>query len=100
MKKIVENAASTALGEISRKQLKRGPANFTRLSWTIDPTYLPDMASLTVSSRLQKAINTAQKCIKQVQPAKSLLIQPRFNVESPNFIGISMLTYILQPHWI
>ena len=31
-------------------------------------------------------LNTAQKCIKRVRPAKGHIIRPLFNAKSPNFI--------------
>ena len=46
--------------------------------------------------------NPAQKCVKRVRPAKSRIIRPQFNLESPKFyMDIHTdLVYRLQPHRI
>ena len=38
-------------------------------------------------------MNTAQTCVKRVWQAKSRIIRPLFNVESPNFTWTSMPTW-------
>ena len=60
----------TALGSLYEQWFKRGSRNFTHLSETIGPTNLPDMTSLAATCRLQMQLNTAQKCVKLVRPAR------------------------------
>ena len=64
------------------------------LSGTISPTNVSDMTSRAVSGRVRKMqLNTAQSTRKKlVRPAKSQIIRPLFNIESPNFARTSRPT--------
>ena len=58
-------------------------------------TNLRDMTPQAASGRQQNAVNyCTKKCFQLVQPAKSRIMQPLFNLESPNFTWASLLTCI------
>ena len=92
-KKQLKIPPAMALGTISRKWFQRGSQNFMHLSWTISPTNLLDMTSLTVSSQLKNAIKYCTKVRKMgLTGQKSQIIRPLFNQESSNFAWTSTMT--------
>ena len=61
---------TTALGGISQEWFKLSSRNFTRLLGTIVSTNSPNMTSLDLLVGYKIQLNTTQKCVKQVRPAK------------------------------
>ena len=94
-KKPLKMLLPTTWGGISREQFELGSRNSICLSETTGLTNLPDMTSPAASCWLQCAIIPAQKCIKLVRP-KSRIIQPLFNVGSPNFARPSRPTHSID----
>ena len=98
-KKLSKMPLPMALGLIFTKTFKRWAWHFCTPIEDMSLTNLPDMASLSWFRSAVKYNNTAQKCVELVRSAKSRIVRPLFNVESPNFTRTSMSSS-LQPHWI
>ena len=78
---------TTSLATSGRKLSKfnRGPRNFRRLSCPPAPQTCQIRSHLLLPVGYKMQLNTSQKSVKLVLSAKSQIIWPLFNIESPNF---------------
>ena len=85
--KTVENAVADGAWSNFSKTIKARITKFHALIGSASSTELPIMTSLAACFR-----SAAKKWVKWVRPAKSLIVRPLFNLESPN-TGTPMPTY-------